>query len=413
MKGAFACLWALTACAQQLPLEAIATEGTRYPPALVLKWSGLKIGQLADEAAIAGACKQLQETGLFKSAEYRYSFKPEKTGYDLIIHLQDEPQSINAEIDIPEVDDTAVWRWLEGDLSATGRRIPGNETALASYSRAIERYLAANGKKQEIATRMSGNLGSASSMTVLFQPKILPKIGWVKFEGVNEVRAAILVQRISPMALQSEYSRYRFKQLLEQNVRRFYEDYGFLKVAFKFKAEIVSSGWVAVTTVIDEGSAYRLARVDFDGSGMAAEELLQAGKFKIGELANWKGIVDSIAAMESPLRRDGYLKVQSRPERILHDDKGTLDLVVHVDKGAQYRFGSLRLAGLDPMAEKLAREQWRLSAGQPMNEEYPGEFLNALHELREFPRGKTSDTQMKKGAGDRIIDVSITFRASN
>ncbi len=413
MRAAFFCLCAVIARAQQLPLNTIATEGSSYPRAAVLKWSGLKIGQLADETVIAEACKRLQETGLFKSAEYRYSFKPEKTGYDLVLHLQDDPQSIGAEIDIPEVDDAAVWEWLRRDLPVKDRRVPGNEAALAFYSHAIEEYLAANGKKQEIATRMSGSLGSASSMTVLFQPKILPKIGWVKFEGVNEVRAAILLQRISPMALQAEYSRYRFRQLLEQNVRRFYEQYGFLKVGFKVKTEVVSSGWVAVTTVVGEGLAYRLARVRIDGSGIPVEDLLKAGKFKIGELADWNGITDSIAAMESPLRRDGYLKVQSRPERILHDDKGTVDLFIHVDKGNQFFFGLLRIAGLDPNAEKLARDQWKLSAGQPMNEQYPSEFVNSLHELREFPRGKTSDTQMKKGASDRVVDVAITFRASN
>ena len=117
--------------------------------------------------------------------------------------------------------------------------------------------------------------------------------------------------------------------------------------------------------------------------------------------------------MERPLRRQGYLGIRSRPERILHDDKGTLDLAIHVSKGDQFLFGSLHFAGLDPSAEKVARDRWKLAAGQPMNEEYPNEFLKSLFELRGFPRGKSFSTQLKKGASDHVVDVSITFSASN
>ena len=48
-----------------------------------------------------------------------------------------------------------------------------------------------------------------------------------------------------------------------------------------------------------------------------------------------------------------------------------------------------------------------------MNEEYPNEFLKSLFELRGFPRGKSFSTQLKKGASDHVVDVYITFRASN
>ncbi len=390
------------AVAQQLPLTSIAVEGSRFPQALILKWAGLMTGQLADEPAIADACRKLQETGLFKAAEYRYSFPAEKTGYALVLNLRDEPETLAAEADIPGVADAILWEWL-GPLAAAGHRVPGNEAALSIYARAMEQALAAHGIKQELTTRMGGKLGSAASLKVYFQPKNLPRIASIHFEGARRISNAALEQAIARLALESPFTRNQFQLLIDQNIRRIYEEHGMLKTSFTIRTQPLADGRVDVTTVIDEGVVYTLARVDVRGGG-------DATGFPTGRTANWNEVLASIAAMEMPLRREGYLSVRSRPERILNDAAGTLDLSITVEKGPQFHFGAVSFAGLDAKLEQVARQVWTLAPGQPMDAGYADEFIKALFAHPEFPRGKAASVQMKRAAGANVMDVTITFR---
>jgi outer membrane protein assembly factor BamA len=194
--------------AQQFPLETVTVEGGAYPPAFVLKWSGLKIGQPTDNAVFSEACAKLQATGLFRTAAYRYTSGP-RNGYALVLKLEAEENLVNAELDIPDVrDEDALWVWLHANYPVNSHRVPENDAALSFYSRAIEEYLAMNGSPQKIAARLGGDLGPAGKVTVLFQPQNLPKIGTVKFEGAHNISAGDLEKRLAGVAIQSPLSVY-------------------------------------------------------------------------------------------------------------------------------------------------------------------------------------------------------------
>jgi len=389
------------AAAETLPLANIAIEGSRYPQPLILQWAGLKPGQQADEAMIAQACGKLQETGLFKAAEYRYSFGPEHTSYSLVLKLTDEPETLHAVIDIPGAAEEVVWEWLRPIVPNEQRMVPGNDAALGFYTRAMEQVLAAHNLRQELATRMGGNIGSAASIRVYFQPKSLPLISSVKFEGARKISSAALEQFIAGMALHTPYSRDRFAQLLDQNIRRLYEEHGYLKVGFTVKPVKLPDGSVAVTTLIDEGRSYQLGRVQVVGG--------EPAEFPTGQVVNWKEIAASIDLMEQAARRGGYLEVHSSTERSLHDESGILDLKIRLEKGPLYVFGEMKLFGLDATAGKLARSLWSLAPGAPMDEKYPAEFLRGLLDQRDFPRGLQSGAQLKRRPDGRTVDVVLTF----
>jgi outer membrane protein assembly factor BamA len=395
---------------QPFPLETISITGTKYSEPLVLKLTGLQIGQPSGEAVFSETCKRLQATGLFTKAEYQYSPGPSRIGYALVLHLQDDPGLLEAEIDIPDVDEAELWKWMSANVPIVDRRVAGNDMALSFYARAIERYLSGAGRKQEVATQMTGSFGSAESMKVLFQPKNLPKIGSLKFEGASGLSANTLDQLLSGVALKSEYTPRRFRQLLEQNLRRAYEERGFLSVNFvEIKTAEISAGTVAVTTVIQEGKPYQLAGVEIKGNNLDVERLLKAAKFKIGHLANWKEIGNSISDMERPFRREGFVKIHSNPRRTLHDAEGTVDLLVLIELGPRFTFGTVGITGLDPAGEAKARSLWRLTSGQPMNQEYPDEFLKSLTGHKEFAGVKGFGTQLKMRKGEQVVDVVIAF----
>jgi outer membrane protein insertion porin family len=397
--------------AQTFPLEAVSIEAdTNFPQAFVLKWSGLKIGQSADNAIFAEACSKLQATGLFRTAAYRYT-PGSKNGYVLVLHLEADANLTDAEIDIPNVSDSDVlWTWLHANYPLKGHQVPENDAALSFYSRAIEEYLAANGKRDEVTTRLGGELGPGGKVTVLFQPKNLPKISSIKFEGTRDISAGDLEKRLASMIIDATYTPLQFRHLLEQNVRPLYEERGFLKVAFAVHSENVTEGNVSVTTTVSEGKTYQLAKVSLEGDDIPVEELLKSGNFKIGKLANWTEVLASIGAAEAPLKRDGYIRLAARTERVLHDDLGSVDVVVHMRNGTQFVFGAFRVSGLAPDLEARALGLWNLKKGQPLNLEYSTAYLKAVSVLPEFSKIRTFSTELKINPESNVADVEISFR---
>jgi outer membrane protein assembly factor BamA len=125
----------------------------------------------------------------------------------------------------------------------------------------------------------------------------------------------------------------------------------------------VSPTAVAVSTQIEEGIAYRLGDVRVAGEGVDSAALLKAAKLPIGKLANWKETRAGVAEAQGLLRRDGYLRAVALPERSFRNDTGTVDLVIEVTRGPQFRFGQLRIRGLDSArnqgAQALEADRWR------------------------------------------------------
>jgi len=57
-----------------------------------------------------------------------------------------------------------------------------------------------------------------------------------------------------------------------------------------------------------------------------------------------------------------------------------------------------------------ARRLWTLKAAEPLNQEYPDEYLRTISKLPEFSQVKGFGTQVKVHAGSNVADVAISFR---
>src|SRR5579864_1495359 len=89
----------LSRAQQSFPLETVAAEGIAIPQPILLKLTGLKIGDSVDDAAFRAAAEKLQSTGLFSEVQYRYTPGPKKIGYSLIFSLKEHPQRASAIFD--------------------------------------------------------------------------------------------------------------------------------------------------------------------------------------------------------------------------------------------------------------------------------------------------------------------------
>jgi hypothetical protein len=402
---------AVRICAQSsYPIETIEFKGTTYPRAALLAATGLHTPMPFSEPALRDAAQRLQNTGFFRTVQFRYGPARGRSGYMVRFDLTEDTDSLPARIDIPGFDEKAVWAALQAADPLLTRQVPSNDIAQSRYLHAIEEYVAQHGDAQKIAARTNGGKLGSDPVTLVFEPENLPIIVAVRFTDTYALKPTDLEAALEPIAANSGYTESRFRQLLDLNVRPWYEEQGFLGVVFdRIKLNDDDLGRLTVETHVIDGRAYALGTVTLDGPGLPEAEMRKAAAFHMGDRANWKEFLESVSEMERVLKRQGYLHEKSRVQRTLHSREGTVDAVIHFTPGPQYRFGALELSGMPEDVKAMARQRWTMREGQPLNAEYPYEFVHDLYKELRGARGKAT-VSFPPGEGENVLNVVIEFR---
>jgi outer membrane translocation and assembly module TamA len=136
------------------------------------------------------------------------------------------------------------------------------------------------------------------------------------------------------------------------------------------------------------------------------------GKWRPGDIANLEEVRVGATRIVNRLRSDGYLNASSKTDRTIHEDNHTVDAVITVTPGPQYRFGRLTIEGLDLITEPQIRKVWSMNAGAPFRPEYPDQFLKDLREQGVFEN--LGETRAEKNINEKIktVDVKLFFGAA-
>jgi outer membrane protein assembly factor BamA len=166
---------------------------------------------------------------------------------------------------------------------------------------------------------------------------------------------------------------------------------------------------VDVTATLDEGTAYRVASLDFAGTALApAATLTSEAKLHPGDIASRKLLLETLAPVDKVYRRQGYMDVVVQPGAVLDRAAHTVAYTVTVVPGEQYRVRSVNATGLDPAARKEFDRTWTMNAGELYNVDYVLSFLSmntALRALSQYSFGF-------KTAADPVahtVDLNLTF----
>ncbi|RPI09648.1 MAG: hypothetical protein EHM65_08940 [Acidobacteriales bacterium] len=199
---------------------------------------------------------------------------------------------------------------------------------------------------------------------------------------------------------------------MESSVLPLYEARGRVRAAFpKVEAEKAKDvEGVSVTVSVDEGEVFNFGEVRVAVEGLPQPELQKAAAFKTDGIANLSEIEAGIDRVRQRLRRTGFLKPDFRVERTLHVDKKTLDLVVHVDQGHQFRFGKLIVTGLELNGEAEIRRRWAMKPGAPFDAGYPDFFVARITEDGLFDNLRKAKSAIKLNDQSHTADVTLQFR---
>ena len=397
------------------PVESIVLEGIHhYTREQVLAASGLKIGQLAGRPEFEAARDRLLATGAFETVGYKFVAAEGKKGYIATFQLTEVETAYPVRFEDLHVSELAAEEALQAkDPFFSLKRLPATQPVLERHAKWLEEFLAAKGIQEKVVASVV--LDSPGQYLIVFRPnRPLPAVAHVHFRGNEVLNETVLWNAIAMSATGLPYTEDSFRDVLNSAIRPLYEARGRVKVSFpEIRTEPAPDvQGLTVTVQVDEGESYTLGKVEItDPTPVNPKELLRAGDFKTGDVANMDAVNAGIERIHQSLRRAGY--IQSKVLMTRHVDEGhkAVDIAVHLDPGAQYTMGKLTLEGLDLEGEAAIKKMWGMTAGKPFDPEYPDKFLARVKSDGIFDHlGKTT-ADVKQNDKNRIVDVTLHFGA--
>jgi outer membrane protein assembly factor BamA len=389
------------------PLESVAIEGSSIPKPVILEVAGLRIGAPVNKGAIEQGCQKLNDSGLFSSITYRY--RPGSNGgYAVTLALADQEPLVAAVIDVPGVEEAEAWKWMAGKFSRFDRQVPEAGAAQKFLAGQLQAHLAGPLRGQRLTVQMEGDL-KTRTLTLSFQPEVLPRIHSIAFTGNRAVPSGELDSVLRKTVTHTGYTSRKFNAAIEMNLRPLYEERGFYRVQFVPGAPQWSDTGVSLAVAITEGDPYQLGHVELAGEDLPHNAMTSAAGFPKGKLANWKEIQNGLWAMESVLKKAGYLEAAAISHRSFDDTARILNLRVQMNKGPLYRFGEVQISGLTPELENRARQTWKPKPGDPYDLNYPHEFVRFFSRTEDLTASRKGNVMTQKGAGQNVIDILLVF----
>jgi outer membrane protein assembly factor BamA len=391
------------------PLVGLRVEGnSKLSVEKILAVAGLKIGEPVIRTDFDQARKRLLETGAFQSVAYEFKPSADAKGVDGLLHVIEVDAWFPYRFeDLPASDDSlrAMLRKQEPILDD---RIPATKEVIARYTAAIEAFL--DGKMQ-VSGKVIADV--ADQPAIVFRPPgARANIAEVHFLGNDVLPTATLVNSLSQVAVGVPYSEPTMHQLLDASTRAQYEERGRVGVTFP-KITVEKAGkidGVSVTITVKEGDSYNLGSVKITGvPPEEADGIKYVGKWRAGDIANLEEVRAGAIKIADRLRSDGYLNVTQKTEHTIHENNHTVDCVILVNAGAQYRMGKLTIDGLDLLTEPQIRKAWVIPNGSPFRPSYPDSFLKDLRDQGVFEN--LGETRAEKTVNEKtkVVDVKLFF----
>ncbi len=201
--------------------------------------------------------------------------------------------------------------------------------------------------------------------------------------------------------------------MAEELVRERCQDKGYFKVKVSGVAEVVAGTddrqFDIVVKVLDYGTRYRLQEIHFiNAKAFSEEELVKLIPIQPGEVFRLARIAKGLEALQQHYQAAGYINFTHIPSPEFNEANATIRLDIYVDEGKVFRWGELRIIGLEsPKAQKLI-DAWQDLRGKTYSPDALREFCD-----RFFPAARDTDpakyTEKILSETMGTVDISIEF----
>ncbi len=330
----------VAAASAKWPIENINVEGLHhYTRDQVLAASGLKLGQLAGRPEFEAARDRLLATGVFETVGYKFTAASSVKGYTATFQVAEIEQAYPVRFEDLHVSELEAEKALKAkDPLFSLDRLAATQPVLERHAKWLQEFLATKGITEKVAGSVT--LANPGEYMIVFHPdRPLPAVAHVRFRGNQVLNENLLWDTVASSAVGMPFTEDAFREMLYTALRPLYEARGRVRLAFpELRTEPATDvKGLTVTVIVDEGESYTLGKVTIaEETPVRPAELLQAGDFKTGDVANFDLVNAGIERIRKTMLRAGYIQAQVTTTRKLDNEKKAVDLAVHVDAGPQF-----------------------------------------------------------------------------
>lgn len=172
---------------------------------------------------------------------------------------------------------------------------------------------------------------------------------------------------------------------------------------------------VTISLSIDEGPLTQIRQIKIEGAdSFAKAQLLEVVKIKAGSALGLKELEDSIAALKSFYRSEGFLEMrllnESEQSRIVTYNEGNTQATVdfQIYEGPRVRVGSIALQGNSFTKDRVILRELPFKQGDVLTPEKIDETTFRLQKLNIFARVNLRTLEEGTNIAERTVIIEIT-----
>ncbi len=240
-----------------------------------------------------------------------------------------------------------------------------------------------------------------------------PVVSGIEYIGFKAVKRERIDELVS-LRVGSYWSEGVKNQLLRK-LSAEYSSKGFTNADIQVFEAKGSQNKIGVKVQVEEGKRVSVKQITFNGNNSFESKKLikhmktkpanfiRSGKF---EQEKFDADLINLAAF---YKKNGYIDVQVGPYELLSVNEKSMELVIDIDEGIQYNYGSLVIEGNEHFDDATLQALFTLTAGEPFDQEKFDSQLGKLY-AKYFDEGYIySEVKPDYQKDDNLVNVVLTI----
>jgi outer membrane protein insertion porin family len=379
--------------------------------------AGLEIGQSLSEAELKQAAERLGQTGMFSDLTYQYSTLPGKVFVQLTV--VESTKLVEARFD------NFAW-WTDEELLARLHsmlplfkgKVPLGSSMADTVADALQALVTGRNLPGHVEY-MQFALQDQPVSALVYRIEATPiQIRELQFPGALPEDLPDLQAAAKSQLAGKDYGRTLVNAVAAIDFRDAYIHRGFLQaeVGTAIPTPVPDSKdpiLIDVSVPVTPGPQFKVSAYTWTGNkALAADTLQKLLKVGPGQPANPLELAQDLRAVHKLYSTHGYMRETAELKPTLDTAAHTVAYSIAVNEGDSYRFGGLKIDGLDPRASARVGEKWLMRDGDPYDSSYPDKLLPDLTSV--LPTGVRWEVTVHEDLNDkeRTVEVTLAFSLS-
>jgi outer membrane protein insertion porin family len=225
----------------------------------------------------------------------------------------------------------------------------------------------------------------------------------------RDLRSVMLTQETDLLSFVTSAGTYR-EDVFQRDMlllTSYYQDRGYVYVKVhdpKFELSPDKRS-LYITIPIDEGIAYNLGKIEFQGELLEDEEKVrQRLRVKTGETFSRSKLGQDMNDLMEQYQDKGYAYVNIIPQTAVDESKRRVDVTFEIQRGSAVSFDRINIRGNTRTRDKVIRREMRVVEGEPYNSSRLEMSKRRVNALGFFERVDVSE---KRGDTDDKMEVNV------